>query len=74
MVGDIYRYTYRRIRVYLQIHLGNDTCLPKLGMVTTNTCLFTGPVGFGPVGTRLGDGALPPNQTQPKDGHPLVNS
>ena len=24
MVGHIYRYTYRRIRVYLQIHLGNS--------------------------------------------------
>ena len=48
-------------------------CL-KLGMVTTTTCLFSGPVGFGPVTTRLGDGALPPNLTQPKDGHPFVNS
>ena len=29
MVGDIYRYTYRRIRVYLQIHFENKMCLHK---------------------------------------------
>ena len=29
MVGAIYRYTYWRIRVYLQIHLGNNMYLPK---------------------------------------------
>ena len=77
---------YRRNRVYLQIHLEIICVCLKLGMVTTNTSLFqtqqaqtwrpdlgdgASPLALGPYGALI---PQPPNLTQPKDGHPIVNS